>query len=92
MSLVGPRPEDPRYVAHYTPEQRRVLRMRPGITSAASLAYSNESQHLAGEEWEAVYRTRIMPAKLDIDLEYLSRRTIWTDLKLILWTFAAVIR
>lgn len=91
MSLVGPRPEDPRYVAHYTPKQRQVLRVRPGITSAASLTYRNESQHLAGEEWETVYRTQIMPEKIDIDLEYLSRRTIWTDLVLIVRTIAALV-
>ncbi len=45
--LVGPRPEDPRYVAHYTPEQRQVLAVRPGITSAASLAYRDDEQLLS---------------------------------------------
>ncbi|RXM21690.1 sugar transferase, partial [Citrobacter sp. AAK_AS5] len=56
MSLVGPRPEDPRYVAFYTPEQRRVLAVRPGITSAASLAYRHEEQMLSGADWETIYR------------------------------------
>ncbi len=46
--LVGPWPEDPRYVAHYMPEQRQVLAVRPGITSAASLAYRHEEQVLSG--------------------------------------------
>ena len=71
MSLVGPRPEDPRYVTLYTPEQRRVLAVRPGITSAASLAYRHEEQLLAGADWETVYREEVLPAKLAIDLEYL---------------------
>ena len=83
MSLVGPRPEDPRYVASYSPEQRQVLNFRPGITSAASLAYRHEEEILSGPEWETVYRTRIMPAKLAIDLDYLSRRTVVSDLLLI---------
>ncbi|MFZ1551113.1 MAG: sugar transferase, partial [Anaerolineae bacterium] len=68
MSLVGPRPEDPRYVAFYTPEQRRVLSVHPGITSPASLAYRHEEQLLAGEDWETHYRTRVLPAKLALDL------------------------
>jgi lipopolysaccharide/colanic/teichoic acid biosynthesis glycosyltransferase len=90
MSLVGPRPEDPRYVALYTPEQRRVLAVRPGITSAASLAYRHEEQLLSGEGWETIYRTRVLPDKLAIDLAYLARRTVASDLKLIIQTIAAV--
>lgn len=90
MSLVGPRPEDPRYVALYTPEQRRTLCVRPGITSAASLAYRHEEQLLRGEDWETVYRTNILPEKLAIDLAYLERRTVASDLQLIFRTIAAV--
>jgi lipopolysaccharide/colanic/teichoic acid biosynthesis glycosyltransferase len=92
MSLVGPRPEDPRYVALYTPEQRRVLTVRPGITSAASLAYRHEERLLAGEDWEVVYREQVLPAKLALDLAYLERRTLWSDLALILRTVAAMRR
>ena len=90
MSLVGPRPEDPRYVAFYTPEQRRVLSVRPGITSPASLVYRHEEQLLAGEDWETHYRTRVLPDKLALDLAYLARRTLLSDLALILRTLAAV--
>ncbi len=90
MSLVGPRPEDPRYVALYTPEQRRVLAVRPGITSAASLAYRHEEQLLAGEDWETTYRNRVLPDKLAIDLAYLERRTAFSDLKLVFRTIAAI--
>jgi len=56
MSLIGPRPEDPAYVALYTPEQRRVLRVRPGITGAASLAHRHEESMLKGADWETIYR------------------------------------
>lgn len=90
MSLVGPRPEDPRYVALYTAEQRRVLAVRPGITSAASLAYRHEEQLLKGENWEMIYCTQVLPDKLAIDLAYLAQRTLASDLKLIFQTVAAV--
>jgi len=92
MSLVGPRPEDPRYVALYTPAQRRVLHVRPGITSAASLTYRHEEQLLSGTDWETVYRTQVMPRKLAIDLEYLAKRTLFSDLNLILRTVFAMLR
>jgi lipopolysaccharide/colanic/teichoic acid biosynthesis glycosyltransferase len=90
MSLVGPRPEDPRYVALYTPEQRKVLRVRPGITSVASLTYRHEEQLLSGEDWESIYRTRVLPDKLAIDLAYLEQRTLVSDLKLIFKTIASM--
>ncbi len=90
MSLVGPRPEDPRFVAFYTPEQRRVLTVRPGITSAASLVYRHEEQLLSGEDWETVYRNRVLPDKLAIDLAYLEQRTLISDIKLIAQTIASI--
>ena len=91
MSLVGPRPEDPRYVALYTSAQRQVLAVRPGITSPASLYYREEETLLSGDDWEVVYRERILPHKLAVDLAYLQQRTVWTDLALILRTIAAVV-
>jgi lipopolysaccharide/colanic/teichoic acid biosynthesis glycosyltransferase len=90
MSLVGPRPEDPRYVALYTPEQRRVLSVRPGITSAASVRYRHEEAILQGPNWEEVYRTVVMPNKLRLDLEYLEDRTFLSDMK-ILWATCRVL-
>lgn len=92
MSLVGPRPEDPAYVAHYTPEQRRVLSVLPGITSAASLAFRHEEQLLQGADWEWVYLEEVMPRKLAIELAYLERRTWWTDLGLIVKTIFEMFR
>ena len=86
MSLVGPRPEDPCYVALYTPEQRKILDVVPGITSAASLAYRNEQALLTGADWETIYRTEIMPAKIAIDLNYLKTANVATDLRLIFST------
>jgi lipopolysaccharide/colanic/teichoic acid biosynthesis glycosyltransferase len=87
MSLVGPRPEDPRYVALYSAEQRRVLAVRPGITSPASIRYRGEEALLDGADWEQTYTGRIMPDKLQRELAYLARRTLWSDLA-VLWQTA----
>jgi lipopolysaccharide/colanic/teichoic acid biosynthesis glycosyltransferase len=91
MSLVGPRPEDPRYVAFYNSQQRRVLNVRPGITSAASLVYRHEEQLLSGDDWEKVYRERVLPDKLAIDLKYIEHRTLVSDFKVIFQTLLAIL-
>lgn len=91
MSLVGPRPEDPRYVALYTHAQRRILEHRPGITSAASLTYRREEELLSGDNWELIYRSEVMPAKIQIDLDYFSHRSLFSDLSLILRTVMATL-
>lgn len=90
MSLVGPRPEDPRYVALYTPAQRRILQVRPGITSLASVRYRHEEGLLTGNDWETVYLQQIMPHKLEIDLEYAQRATFLSDLGVLWQTFRAI--
>jgi len=92
MSLVGPRPEDPRYVAYYTPAEREVLRVLPGITSAASLTYRDESSLLSGADWEDRYIHEILPHKLAIELEYVGHRTLGRDLGLIARTVLAMFR
>jgi lipopolysaccharide/colanic/teichoic acid biosynthesis glycosyltransferase len=92
MSLVGPRPEATCYVALYTPEQRQLLRARPGITSPASLLYRREEALLCGDNWETIYRGRILPAKLALDLDYVRQRTVWTDLVIILKTIMGLFR
>jgi len=92
MSLVGPRPEDPKYVALYSDAQRKVLLARPGITSAASIAYRNEEQMLSGDNWEEVYRSQIMPHKIELDLRYLEHRNVLSDILLIFKTILAVIK
>jgi lipopolysaccharide/colanic/teichoic acid biosynthesis glycosyltransferase len=86
MSFVGARPEDPRYVALYTEEQKKILAFRPGITSPASLTYRDEERILTGENTEKMYAEEVLPKKLAIDLEYLSRRSLWSDLSIILQT------
>jgi lipopolysaccharide/colanic/teichoic acid biosynthesis glycosyltransferase len=90
MSLVGPRPEDPRYVALYTKEQRAVLNVAPGITSPASLRFCDEQSLLTGADWETRYVKEILPAKLAIDLEYAKRPSLQRDIEVITGTLKAL--
>ena len=87
MSLVGPRPEVPRYVALYTPLQRMALRIRPGVTDPASIRYRNESELLdAAADPERLYIETVMPAKLAINLNYLRGFSVWGDCAVLLST------
>jgi lipopolysaccharide/colanic/teichoic acid biosynthesis glycosyltransferase len=93
MSLVGPRPEDPRFVAMYTPEQREVLTIRPGVTSPAAIRYRHEETLLttsADPNFEQAYATTLMPAKLALDLDYVHRRSFWWDIAILCQSLAAV--
>jgi lipopolysaccharide/colanic/teichoic acid biosynthesis glycosyltransferase len=93
MSLVGPRPEDPMYVADYTDEQRRLLSVRPGLTSPATLAYRHEAAVLAAaDDPEVTYREVVLPAKLAIELDYLRKRTLFLDLLILARTVRALAR
>lgn len=87
MSVVGPRPEVPRYVALYDDQQRQILAFRPGITSPASIAFSNESeilaQHADPADPESYYRAELMPAKIAVDLLYSNQATVWSDCEVI---------
>jgi lipopolysaccharide/colanic/teichoic acid biosynthesis glycosyltransferase len=87
MSIVGPRPEVPRYVALYTPAQRQVLSVKPGITSLASIAFINENEVLGhSSDPERTYVEEIIPAKLELDLKYALGWTIQWDLRIVLAT------
>lgn len=91
MSLVGPRPELPIYVADYTQEQQLVLSARPGITDPASLAYRHEEEILAShEDPEQFYRTQILPDKLNRNLTYLQTVSLCSDLRVISKTVVSV--
>ena len=93
MSLVGPRPEVPHYVARYTAAQRAVLRARPGLTDPASLAWADEAATLATfADPERAYAETVLPQKLALSLAYLERRTVWSDLAVVTRTAAHLIR
>lgn len=85
MSLVGPRPDLPHYVAQYPAELRDiVLSVRPGITDPASLQFRHEAELLAAAaDPEREYRERILPAKLRLSADYVRQASLWTDLKLV---------
>ena len=92
MSVVGPRPEVPRFVELYTPAQRAVLDLVPGITDPASIRYRDESDVLAAaEDPELLYIERIMPEKIRLNLEYAAHATPWSDLRIVLETLAHIV-
>lgn len=93
MSVVGPRPEVPRYVALYPPDVRKtVLGVRPGITDLASIAFRDESSLLArSADPERTYVEQILPAKLLYAQRYVRTRSLWLDLRIIAWTILAVL-
>ena len=93
MSFVGPRPEVPKYVNMYTPYQRQVLLVRPGITDYASIAYRNENDLLEGaDDPERMYIDVIMPDKIELNMKYLREISPLADIRLILSTIIAVIK
>jgi len=94
MSLVGPRPEVPRYVACYPEEARKVvLSVRPGITDRASIEFKDESRILGlAEDPHRAYVEQVLPVKLKYYVDYVRQRTFFGDLKIILATLVAVVQ
>lgn len=87
MSLVGPRPEVPKYVAHYDRHARQVLDLMPGITDPASIAFRSESDLLGqSDDPERFYIEEIMPEKIQINLDYARKATFFKDLGVIFRT------
>lgn len=91
MSIVGPRPEVPKYVALYSDEQKKVLSIRPGLTDYASLEYFDEQSILGqSKDPEKAYISEIMPAKLKLNLRYIDEQSFVTDLKIIFKTIGKI--
>lgn len=87
MSMVGPRPEVRRYVNLYSEEQMKALRVLPGITDYASLAYRNENEMLAvAENPEDLYIREIMPKKIELNFKYIDKRSVREYFKIIIKT------
>ncbi len=91
MSLVGPRPEAPELVADYTEEHRRVLTVRPGITSPASIAYHNEDLLLPPQSAAETYTRTVLPTKLAMDLAYIDHRSLLGDVRVLVSTLRVVV-
>lgn len=94
MSLVGPRPEVPRYVDCYPPEVRsQVLSVPPGITDWASIYYKEENSLLSrSANPEQAYLDTVLPAKLKYNLRYVHERSFWNDIRIIFTTLSLLVR
>jgi lipopolysaccharide/colanic/teichoic acid biosynthesis glycosyltransferase len=93
MSFVGPRPQVQWAVDLYTPEERLVLTVPPGITDYASVRFPNEGEILKGStDPDKDYMEKIHPEKMRLSIEYIRSRSLWVDLKVIFQTLAAIAR
>ena len=93
MSLVGPRPEVPRYVAAYSEEQKRVLRLKPGITDLATLEFRDEEALLrTAPDTERFYLDFCVPRKIELNLAYAETASLWNDARIILQTLGLLRR
>jgi lipopolysaccharide/colanic/teichoic acid biosynthesis glycosyltransferase len=93
MTLIGPRPEVPAFVDLYSPEQRSVLAVAPGITGPGQLSYARrfEPVLVGASDPDAVYVSEVLGPKLEIELQYLRNRTLVTDLRILGRTLATLI-
>jgi lipopolysaccharide/colanic/teichoic acid biosynthesis glycosyltransferase len=87
MSMVGPRPEAPCYVEMYTPEQREVLRAKPGMTGPAQVVFRHEEEELTNVmDLDAEYMNVVLPPKLALDKRYIEEQSLVLDLKILFQT------
>jgi len=92
MSFVGPRPEVDKYVKLYTTKQLRVLSVKPGITDWASIQYFDENELLASSnDPEKLYIDRIIPSKIEQNLNYIDHHNLLIDIKIIFQTLKRVV-
>lgn len=92
MSLIGPRPEVPKYVAYYDDYQRKILKVRPGITDLASIEFRAENELLGKSiDPEKTYIEEIMPAKFNLNLKYIKSMSLFNDLKIIMKTIIVLL-
>jgi len=91
MSLVGPRPEDPDFVALYPSEYETILDVKPGMTGLCQLAFVGESKLLDPDNAIATYVERLLPAKVELDLLYARRRSLRMDIGILIWTALALL-
>jgi len=93
MSLVGPRPEIRKYVDRYTPEQRFVLSVKPGITDWASIEYISENEILGkSSDPEKSYLEEIMPAKIELNKRFIENRGLTQYFKILFLTVSSVFK
>jgi lipopolysaccharide/colanic/teichoic acid biosynthesis glycosyltransferase len=93
MSMVGPRPETPYYVERFSPEQREVLKVKPGMTGPAQIAFRDEEEELSDfEDLDDVYMNIVLPPKLAMDMQYVEQQSFASDVRILFqtaWALAA---
>jgi lipopolysaccharide/colanic/teichoic acid biosynthesis glycosyltransferase len=93
MTFVGPRPDVPGYYDQLEGDDRRVLRLKPGLTSLAAIKYRNEEQLLQQQQDPIAYNDHVIfPDKVRMNLEYLSKRSMLYDIKILWWTLVALFK
>jgi lipopolysaccharide/colanic/teichoic acid biosynthesis glycosyltransferase len=91
MSLVGPRPEDERFVRLHSDPYRKILSVKPGVTGYCQLAFAKESEILDGDDVQTDYVVRLLPQKVQLDLLYAAHRSLRTNLRVMAWTALAIV-
>ena len=92
MSIVGPRPEVGKYVDLYTKEQRKILKVKPGITDYASIEYANENEILAkADDPDKMYIDEIMPAKIELNIKFIENKSLKEYFNIIFLTFFKIV-
>ena len=91
MSLVGPRPEVAEYTDAYTPEQRRMLSIRPGITDLASLRFHDMQEIVGSDDPDEAFRRLVLPEKISLRLKYVDEHSLIGDLAILARTAAVVL-
>ena len=93
MSIIGPRPEVPKYVSRFPEQYRQVLKARPGISDPASILYSNEQEVLEAQaDPEAYYVDVLLPQKLELSLNYLQTRSLASDIRIMGCTIGSILK
>jgi lipopolysaccharide/colanic/teichoic acid biosynthesis glycosyltransferase len=91
MTLVGPRPEDPQFVALHSEDYASILTVKPGVTGLCQLAFAKEGDILDPDDRIRDYFERLLPQKVELDLLYVNRRSLLLDLGILAWTSLAVL-
>jgi lipopolysaccharide/colanic/teichoic acid biosynthesis glycosyltransferase len=95
MSFVGPRPEVKKFVDMYTPEEKIILTVRPGITDWSSIKFHNEGEIIAASgiaDADEAYARLIRPEKLRLQMKYVKEHNLWVDINIIFDTLATLFR
>ena len=90
MSIVGPRPEVPEYTSKYSPEEMRILSLRPGITDLASLEFNDLQEVVGAENPDDAFRENVLPQKNLLRLQYVDEQSFSGDVSILLRTLAVV--